>query len=124
VVVVLLVKSESMLGQGSGRSVLGGFGVLGLGCGVASSWVLGSGFWVLGDMCLMLGIDSWFSAFAKASADESVFAVTMAEEESFWVSAFVTAFAEASALKEASAVEETSVDKGGGGTGFISFSFN
>ena len=62
---VLLVKSESILGQGSGSLELGawslelsGFWVLGFGCGVASSWVLGSGFWLLGDMCLMLEIDS------------------------------------------------------------------
>ena len=61
------MKSESILGQGSGDWLSsfvettedeGGFWVWGLGCGVARLWVLGSGFWLLGDMCLMLEIDS------------------------------------------------------------------
>ena len=85
---VWLVKSESILGQGSGDWLLvasfwllGGFWVLGLGCGVASLWVLGSGFWLLGDMCLMLEIDSCVSVFVG----------TTNEEESFWVSAFAKA---------------------------------
>ena len=105
------VNSESMaLGQGSGESVLGawcwvlgGFWVLGVGCGVASSglrvtgfgfrvtslWVLGTGCWVLGETCLMLEIDSWFSSFVETTADKSVFVVTVPDEEDCWVSTFV-----------------------------------
>ena len=62
---VWLVKSESIFDQWSGRLalgawywVLGWFWVLSFGCGVASSWVLGSGFWLLGEMYLMLEINS------------------------------------------------------------------
>ena len=52
-------------------------GVTGL--GVTGSWVLGTRCWVLGETCLMLEIDSWFSALV----------VTVPDEEDCWVSTFV-----------------------------------
>ncbi|MBA7567212.1 hypothetical protein ES708_08921 [subsurface metagenome] len=95
---VLLVKSVSMLGHGSGRSVLGAGCWVGFGCGVAS-WELGvgccglstfaslrltmrvtsSGLRVSGFWSLMPDSDFWFSALDN----------TLPEEEDFEVFVFV-----------------------------------